>query len=75
MLPDCLEWPRPEILSTALGSLLFGVTSGDRVTYIAVGTLLILVAAIADIFLRGEHPGSIRCCIAIELNGKNSQKY
>jgi predicted permease len=35
------------ILSSALGSLLFGVTSGDRVTFIEVGTLLIAVAAVA----------------------------
>jgi len=34
-------------LSDALGSLLFGVTSGDLVTYLGVGALLIAVAAIA----------------------------
>jgi predicted permease len=34
-------------LSTALGSLLFGVTSGDPVTFVAMGTLLTAVAAIA----------------------------
>lgn len=34
-------------LSSALGSLLFGVTSGDPVTFIEVGTLLVAVAAIA----------------------------
>jgi predicted permease len=34
-------------LSTALGSLLFGITSGDPVTFIEVGTLLIAVAAVA----------------------------
>jgi ABC-type antimicrobial peptide transport system permease subunit len=34
-------------LSSALGSLLFGITSGDPVTFIEVGTLLIAVAAIA----------------------------
>ena len=34
-------------LSSALGSLLFGVTSGDPMTFIEVGALLIAVAAIA----------------------------
>ena len=35
------------VLSSTLGSLLFGVTTGDPVTFIEVGTLLIAVAAIA----------------------------
>ncbi|HXB68509.1 MAG TPA: ABC transporter permease, partial [Candidatus Acidoferrales bacterium] len=35
------------VLSGALGSLLFGITTGDPVTFIEVGTLLIAVAAIA----------------------------
>jgi predicted permease len=35
------------VLSTALGSLLFGITSGDPVTFIAMGTLLTVVAALA----------------------------
>jgi predicted permease len=34
-------------LSNTLGSLLFGVTSGDPATYVGVGALLIAVAAIA----------------------------
>jgi len=34
-------------LSTMLGSLLFGVTSGDPITYFGVGALLIVVAAAA----------------------------
>jgi ABC-type antimicrobial peptide transport system permease subunit len=34
-------------LSSVLGSLLFGITTGDPVTFIEVGTLLIAVAAIA----------------------------
>ena len=34
-------------LASALGSLLFGVTTGDPVTFIEVGTVLIAVAAIA----------------------------
>jgi predicted permease len=34
-------------LSSAMGSLLFGITSGDPVTFIEVGTLLVAVAAIA----------------------------
>ena len=35
------------VLSSALGSLLFGITTGDPVTFIEVGTLLIAVAALA----------------------------
>jgi predicted permease len=35
------------VLSRALGSLLFGITGGDPVTFIGVGMLLIAVAAIA----------------------------
>jgi predicted permease len=35
------------VLSSALGSLLFGITTGDPVTFIEVATLLIAVAAIA----------------------------
>jgi predicted permease len=34
-------------LSSVLGSLLFGVTSGDPITFIGMGTLLIAVAAVA----------------------------
>jgi ABC-type antimicrobial peptide transport system permease subunit len=34
-------------LSSALGSLLFGITTGDPVTFIEVATLQIAVAAIA----------------------------
>jgi ABC-type antimicrobial peptide transport system permease subunit len=35
------------LLSSALASLLFGVTSGDRITFIAMGMLLATVAAAA----------------------------
>ena len=35
------------VLSSALGSLLFGISTGDPVTFIQVGTLLVAVAAIA----------------------------
>jgi predicted permease len=35
------------VLSSALGSLLFGITTGDPVTFIEVGALLVGVAAIA----------------------------
>jgi predicted permease len=35
------------VLSSALGSLLFGISTGDPVTFIGVGALLIAVAAIA----------------------------
>jgi ABC-type antimicrobial peptide transport system permease subunit len=34
-------------LSTGLGRLLFGVTSGDPSTFIGIGALLIVVAAVA----------------------------
>ena len=34
-------------LSSIVGSMLFGVTSGDPATFIAMGTLLTLVAAVA----------------------------
>jgi predicted permease len=35
------------VLASALGSLLFGVTSGDPVTFLGMGALLIAVAAVA----------------------------
>jgi predicted lysophospholipase L1 biosynthesis ABC-type transport system permease subunit len=35
------------VLSSALGSLLFGITTGDPATFIEVGALLVAVAAIA----------------------------
>jgi len=35
------------VLSSALGSLLFGVTSGDPVTFVGMGTLLAAVAVVA----------------------------
>lgn len=35
------------VLAGALGSLLFGVTAGDWITYAAMGALLIAVAAVA----------------------------
>jgi ABC-type antimicrobial peptide transport system permease subunit len=35
------------VLAGALGSLLFGITTGDPLTFIEVGTLLIAVAAVA----------------------------
>lgn len=35
------------VLSSTLGSLLFGITTGDLVTFIDVGMLLITVATIA----------------------------
>src|SRR6266700_6640471 len=38
------------VLTTALGSLLFGVTPGDPVTFIGIGALLIVVAALAGYF-------------------------
>jgi predicted permease len=37
-------------LTAALESMLFGVTPGDPVTFIAIGTLLIVVAAVAGYF-------------------------
>jgi predicted permease len=38
------------VLTDALGSLLFGVTPGDPVTFIGMGALLIVVAALAGYF-------------------------
>jgi ABC-type antimicrobial peptide transport system permease subunit len=38
------------VLTSALGSLLFGVTPGDPVTFIGMGALLIVVAALAGYF-------------------------
>jgi ABC-type antimicrobial peptide transport system permease subunit len=35
------------VLANALGSLLFGVTPGDPVTFIEVGAILVAVAAVA----------------------------
>jgi len=56
-------------LSNTLGSLLFGVTSGDPVTYVGVGALLIVIAAVSR-----THSGLARLadrsngCAAVELN-------
>jgi ABC-type antimicrobial peptide transport system permease subunit len=38
------------VLTSALESLLFGVTPGDPVTFIGIGALLIVVAALAGYF-------------------------
>ena len=43
-----------------LGSLLFGITTGDPITFIAMGTLLTVVALALGILAPGGRPGLIR---------------
>ncbi len=47
MLGLALGTAAARALSTTLGSLLFGLTSGDPATHVSVGALLIVVAAVA----------------------------
>jgi len=56
------------ILSGALGSLLFGVTSGDPVTFALMGALLTLVAAIAG-YIPAWRASRIDPMIALRSNG------
>jgi len=60
MLGLALGTAAARALSTTLGSLLFGVTSGDPATYVGVGALLIVVAAVAGYIPLGGRPGSIQ---------------
>jgi ABC-type antimicrobial peptide transport system permease subunit len=55
------------VLSTALGSLLFGVTSGDPVTFASIGTLLIGVAAVAG-FIPARRASRIDPMAALRSN-------
>ena len=63
-------------MSSALGSLLFGITTGDPVTFIEVGTLLIAVAAIAG-YIPAWKASQDRSdgCIAVELTTGRLNKY
>ena len=63
------------VLSSALGSLLFGVTTGDPVTFIGVGTLLIAVAAVAG-YIPAWKASQDRSdgCIAVELRERNERR-
>jgi ABC-type antimicrobial peptide transport system permease subunit len=54
-------------LSNTLGSLLFGVTSGDPITYFGVGALLIVVAAAAG-YIPAWRASRIDPMVALRLN-------
>jgi predicted lysophospholipase L1 biosynthesis ABC-type transport system permease subunit len=55
------------VLSTALRSMLFGVTSGDPITFIGMGTLLIAVAAVAG-YIPAWRASRIDPMIALRAN-------
>jgi len=55
------------VLASALGSMLFGVTSGDPVTFIAMGTLLTAVAAVAG-FIPARRASRIDPMLALRSN-------
>ena len=55
------------VLSGALGTLLFGITTGDPVTFIEVGTLLIAVAAIAG-YIPARKASKIDPMVALRSN-------
>jgi len=55
------------VLSGALGGLLFGVTSGDPVTFVGMGTLLIVVAAVAG-YIPARRASRIDPMVALRSN-------
>jgi ABC-type antimicrobial peptide transport system permease subunit len=55
------------VLAGALGSLLFGITTGDPVTFIEVGTLLVAVAAIAG-YIPARKASRIDPMVALRSN-------
>jgi predicted permease len=55
------------ILATAMGSLLFGVTAGDPVTFLGMGALLIVVAAVAG-YLPARRASRIDPMVALRAN-------
>ncbi|MDR3719917.1 MAG: ABC transporter permease [Bryobacteraceae bacterium] len=55
------------VLSNTLGSLLFGVTSGDPATYMGVGALLIVVAAVAG-YIPARRASRIDPMLALRSN-------
>ncbi len=55
------------VLSNALGSLLFGITTGDPATFIEVGTLLIAVAAVAG-YIPARKASRIDPMVALRSN-------
>lgn len=55
------------VLSNMLGSLLFGVTAGDPATYMGVGALLILVAAVAG-YIPAWRASHIDAAVALRSN-------
>jgi ABC-type antimicrobial peptide transport system permease subunit len=55
------------VLSSALGSLLYGVTSGDPLTFLGVGVLLVAVAVAAG-FVPARRASRIDPMVALRAN-------
>jgi predicted lysophospholipase L1 biosynthesis ABC-type transport system permease subunit len=58
-------------LSSVVGSMLFGVTSGDPVTFIVMGALLTVVAAVAG-YIPAWRASRIDPMVALRSNGEDS---